>query len=280
MSHINYKNGQIIHPDKTTLYLTTFDEHDDTTFEFQKPPTLRGEQFEIGLTKMKIWTTMQNVHPSLNNTVLEIFTSGGVLLATVNFPSGNYTLGEINQVIQRKLITLGLASNRISFDGNSSTGKITISLLPDTSITFAGVSAGFGELLGGVPGSYSNTGANIIFIDLPNEPKLNYFYNPSTNSSIEINSIYVNCDLVNTRMYGNSENNNKITVSSHSVIYKLTLQGANIFQTEEPYSVDFMHMKSVNDLHTVRIYLTNQNNIPMKGMITKPILYSLKMKEY
>jgi hypothetical protein len=84
---------------------------------------------------------------------------------------------------------------------------------------------------------------------------------------------------VDGRVYSNSESNQRIGRSSHATLYKFTpVQQPNTLQVEEPYNFDFVHMRSIESMTTMRMYLTNENDIPLNGMITKPILYSLKMR--
>ena len=280
MSHNNTHNGQPIVSEKVTLNLLSHTTPDDEKFEFLRPPTLRGKQFEMALSKISLWTTMQNIHSALNNNVLSILNGSGGVIATVNFPDGHYTLNDINNRIQRALISNGLSPNRYVLDGDSSTGKISVIVQADTIVTFGGPNVGFGDLIGAGTTFANNAGPGALIIDLPDEPKLNYYYSPGNGKAIEINNIYVHCDSVTTRTYANAAESRNITQNTHSIIYKMAIQTTNALQTEEPFNLEYQHMKPFDTLTDITLYLTNENNIKLSGMITKNIIYTLMIREY
>lgn len=280
MSHSNYHNGQLCHPEDTTLYLSSKGTHDDADLEFVQPLHLRGKQFALALSKIKLWLTMQNIKTELNNNVFEYYVGG--VLKTVNLPDGNYGLPELNTRLQRSFATEGVLSNAVTFDGNSSDNVVTMALAPTVRVDFSSPAmAGMALLLGMDTVNNDNVGANPVYVDGVSEPRFNYYYSPESGTSVEIVSIHIQCDAVGGRVYSNTEKNPRIGRSTHSTIYKLSPSSSpNSLQIEEPYTLDFMHVKSINELTTMRLYLTNQNSEPLGGMITKPILYTLKLKEY
>lgn len=280
MSHSNYHKGQLCHNETSAFYLNTFDTHDDCNFEFNTPIHLKGKQYEIALTKMSIWLTMQNINTFLNNNNFTFFYNSSSY--SVILPNGNYTINEINTKIINYFASEGLPTNLVIFDGNNSTGKITMTLLNGVSVEFSAPPiTNLGQTLGYDSQFYTNTTGAPLTIEAQNEPKLNHYFSPESNTTIKIDSIFVNCDSVTGRMYANNTNNNRINRSSHSVIYKFSpVQLPNSLQIEEPYNLVFQHTKAIDELTTMRLFLTNQDNEPLGGMITKPILYSLMLKEY
>ena len=286
MSHTNYsRTGQLMHDEQSTLYLQTYgDDHSDVNFEFVQPLQLRNEQFKIALTKIKIWLTMQNINANIGNNTLTFYVNN--ISHTVTFPDGNYTLSQINSIISKSLIASNLNPNLLQFEGESSNGLITMIIQPTVKIDIATDSPQFAELLGfSAYPLFDNTTGLVPFILFDGvslgatEPKLNYYYNPVTGQTVPINSIHVHCDSVDGRVYSNSESNQRIGRSSHATLYKFTpTQQPNTLLVDEPYNFDFVHMRSIESMTTMRMYLTNENDIPLNGMITKPILYSLKMR--
>jgi len=283
MSHSNYsKSGQLIHPEETSLYIQSKGpNHADSEFEFMQPLHLKSKLFTTALTKLKVWLTMINVSGVLNNNTLTYF-SGGALQPVIGIPDGNYSVFELNNYLSRRFVENGLASNFIQFDGSSATGKITMILQIGARVDNSATNPGLVNLLGLNPSDDDNGAGTVpLYSDGNTEPKLNHYLNTSTGQAVEVNSIYVHCDIVDGTMYGNSLNNPSVVRSSHAVIYKWSpVAQANSLQIEEPYNLDFMFCKSIDTLQNIRLFMTNENNEALDGFFTKPIYYSLKLKEH
>lgn len=270
--------------DTTTFFLQTFDNHDFQTFKMRNTLHLKNDthnEYDVGLVKMKIWLTMQNIHSLLTNNQIR-WEIGGVP-TTTPISDGNYGLSELNNVLSDVFLQTGVAGGFIQFEPDTSSGKLKIILSAGARVDFTtGANAGIGLFLGfSVTQDADNTlGANPLIITADNEPRFNYFHSPSRVGAIKIDSIYVHSDLTSGKGYHNStKNNGDILKSDTGILHKFTPIGIpNSLMIEEPINIHYSHMVSATELPEFVIKLTNQDNQNLDGMITKPIYYNIVIR--
>lgn len=93
------------------------------------PLDLSGKKYEIALTKASLWYSWSNINPTLGNQTMRIYTSVATLtFSDFTIPEGQYSLANINTLLQGYLVTAGLVANDITITGNYNTGYCTVSI--------------------------------------------------------------------------------------------------------------------------------------------------------
>lgn len=136
----------------------------------------RSKKMDFKAISGSLWNVVPNVGPNFNNNVFE-FTYNSTTHTYV-FPTGLYSIDDIQETLSNFLVNDGLTANLIEVEGIESTGHSTITINgTGMSINFLLCTLGGVRLLGFSTNIISNTTSGDVFVsdNIATFSKLDYF---------------------------------------------------------------------------------------------------------
>lgn len=167
---------------------------EDFVIDYRNPIKLPANNYELALVKANLWYSWYNVSAAKGNNILR-YNNGTITQPDIVIPDGQYTIDQINTVLQAAMLdngdfTVGPSGNLfdIKIEPNYSTLRVKLTLTGGYELD---LSAGrLYLLLGGDPINYTASG------DLPEVANIND----------DINSLSIRCDIVSgMASYSNSD---------------------------------------------------------------------------
>jgi hypothetical protein len=229
---------------------------DFTTTLYPPIPLDTNKRYEAAFLSLHTFNSVPNI--TENNNKFKYSTDKGINWKTITFARGAYELTEINAYIQREIqLAQSLEKPEIEIDHYKPTFKTILVISNENYMVDFGVENSIGSTLG-----FTNEKLGIGTHQSPNIIDIE-----------KVNSILVHCDII-MGTYINSSRSN--------VIYNFTQQvspGWKIIERPGPELI-FLPVVGRPEIQSIRIWLTDQDNIPIDLMgerITIDILIKEKI---
>jgi hypothetical protein len=240
-----------------------------TTDDFQVPIDIDISdcRYEIALVKLNLWYSWYNISTDFGNNTLRYSPDGGTTWKTITIPNGQYTVDQINTVIQSAMFKNGdyytnaqnVTSYNITISADYSTLKVNIAVSSnfqvDLTVSALNLLLGFGSIIV----TYTQEGS------LP------------ANINRDINSLSLKCSI----SVGSFSNNN-----SSNILYTFvptSIPGTNLNITPKPKLI-FLPVVNTNRLTSIRITIVDNlgrrvdlNNQPVTCLL---VLRKMRKTEY
>ena len=247
--------------------------YDDTTIVFTVPLHLDNDRNHIHSFAVKKITIPQLNLINCPATTLNISVAG--VPHVLSLTQAGYDIGSLSTAINDYLTYLNLPAIYINPD--FSDVHVRISLPPTYKIDFS-LSPVIGELLGFGTSTIDNSaGVTTTTYEGSASPSFDKFYDASGNR-LTVDNIYLHCSLINRVTFCNldqdeaRQNNNGIVLT-----FAIDTMLNNGF-TYEPQNLVYLPLGSRHMIDTIRFYLTNQDNKPLRGVFRSPIYISAHLK--
>ena len=231
---------------------------EDFTVKFSTPIRLNGE-WEMALIKANLWYSFYNVSSANNNNIITYVNASSVS-HTLTIPSGNYTITQINSILQQFMntngdvsVVSGLESYAINILPNTSTLRVDVILTNGFKLDLSSPSS-VAPLLGF---------QNILITTSQNGTSV-------ANINNGVNVLLIHNDIID----GSYQN-----ASTSDVMFGFVPNvppGANIEVQPRPQLIYFS-LRNSDYIYKMRMWITDQNNniIKLNG---EPVSYQLHLR--
>ena len=211
------------------------------TMKFNPPIELKSPDYCIGMLNLETYYSFPNIGPT-NNTILFRSPKKGTWL-TISLPTGAYNIFDINVYINLKIMENGDETKSVSLKELSSESRCEMTLKKNVMVSFD-VRNPINKILGFNEQPYGSSTAtsNQIFIS------------ENTVDILDINSIYVNCDLIK-----NSYDNGKISTALYTFFPTVP---PNYKIIERPSPPVYIPINS-SSISSITIWLTSEDGKPI-----------------
>lgn len=248
----------------------SYEDTDSFTISFASPlvlysregnpdPLAKKWRWVMACTRVDTWYSLANVDaPRYDNARLDISNDGGATFDVITVPLGTYNLTALNEEINRQVILNGGANGSVVFTPNYATNKATLVLAAgyqvDMSVSNFYLLMGFSAAQVAAPITTTTEGANIA------------------NVNNSVNTWLIRCDLVSPNdSYDSSLGSDILYSTSPSVPPASAI-------TVEPAQPIFVACREVEQVPTIRVYLTDQlgRRIDLRG---EPLTVRILLKK-